>query len=691
MADTAENMQVSLAEQYQDLWDSSPSEPQLESFLSNRDPVAVDELAEILWIDQAQRWSRGAGRPVEEYLAAFPEVASQRDLKIDLVYGEYRARRTAGLNCPIESFCDRFPDLREELMRQLEFLSWLLVDAKVAEATDLQQPQKFQTFIIDSDATEPADESDDANEEDIAPLPFDDFELIELLGAGAMGEVHLARQKSLNKKVAIKILGRKHAADWSRVERFVREARAVAALRHPNIVGVHGIGRCPQGYFLVMDLVDGESLDRTISEHPLPVERVVEICMYVADAIDHAHKRKVIHRDIKPSNILIDSDNRVLVADFGLAKTFFTDRPVVSVEGQIVGTPNFMAPEQADPSRGDVTPATDVYGIGALLYMLLCGRPPVEGRSCVEVIGKVISAEPPKRPRDHMPAIPAAIDSLCMKCLEKEPSKRFATAAELRDALKNCLSNKPEPHTPPPDSWWQRNARYCKALAALAATACIVYGLSLIQGPGTTGGTPSPMPVAGPVDVKWHFDVFRAGDSARHLRITEVPGSIHTGDKIRIAAQLSREMYVYPYWIDSEGAIAPLGESPTGTSTVSVNIPGDAASGLPVEGTTGTELCVLVLRDKPLTAADEALLAKLPPTKKFPKFQYATVVVDDHAVPPPDDKVALLDKLNAQSRAVGKAQPLGGREAEAALAAWRKSMPADLGEVHYIAVSHDQP
>ena len=285
-------------------------------------------------------------------------------------------------------------------MRQLEFLSWLLVDGKGSDTADYQQPHQFPTFVIDDDPTTPAEEiGDDDAEEDFAPLPFDDFELIKPLGAGAMGEVYLAARRAWANESPSRFSAASTPPTGRAWNDSCREARAVASLRHPNIVGVHGIGRCPQGYFLVMDLVDGESLDRSAGEKPLSIERAVEVCMYVADAIDHAQQRSVIHRDIKPSNILIDSDERVLVADFGLAKTYFTDRPIVSVEGQIVGTPNFMAPEQADPSRGDVSPATDVYGIGALLYMLLCGRPPVEGRSCVEVIGKVISAEVPKRPR----------------------------------------------------------------------------------------------------------------------------------------------------------------------------------------------------------------------------------------------------------------------------------------------------
>ena len=227
---------------------------------------------------------------------------------------------------------------------------------------------------------------------------------------------------------------------------------------------------------------------------------------------------------------------------------------------------------------------------------------------------------------------------------------------------------------------------------ALAVTACAVYGVMLWQRSLEPRPPQEPVAATGPVDVKWHFDVFRAGDSAKHHRITEVPGSIHTGDQVRIEAELSRKMYAYPYWIDSEGNLTPLAdETQLGKSTTSINIPGETAQGLPVEGTTGTELCVLLLRDKPLTKADETRLAQLTPEKKFPKFQYATVVVDDHAVAPPADQVALLDKLKGQSRALGKAQPLSGREAEAALSAWRKAMPADLGEVHYIAVSHETP
>jgi hypothetical protein len=267
-----------------------------------------------------------------------------------------------------------------------------------------------------------------------------------------MGTVYRAIQVSLNKPVAVKVLEGVRMRRPQAVLRFLREGRSVAQLRHPHIVDVHGIGRTPsQGYFLVMDLVEGRDLDELIRAGAVSFSDV-GLLATVAEAIEHAHRKGIIHRDLKPSNILVDIEGRVLVTDFGLAKLLDDREAGLSLADEPLGTPSFMAPEQASRRWGQVGPRTDVYGLGGLLYAMLTGRPPYTGRSYTEVLAQVISEDLPLPPRQLRPETPPALEAICMKCLAKDPGLRLPTAEaaarELRAWIASASGAAPAPAAP---------------------------------------------------------------------------------------------------------------------------------------------------------------------------------------------------------------------------------------------------
>ncbi len=268
-----------------------------------------------------------------------------------------------------------------------------------------------------------------------------DYELIEELGRGGMGVVYKAHQRSLGRTVAVKMLLAGRFANEEFVTRFRGEASAAAMLRHPNIVAIHEVG-CEEGqHFFSMDYVAGRTLADIARDGPLPPRRAAEYVRTLAIAIQHAHQHGIMHRDLKPSNVLIDADDQPHITDFGLAKEITADIGL-TVTGQVLGSPGYMAPEQADPSRGKTGSQSDVYGLGATLYHLLTGRPPFMGRDYSETLHQLLMADPVSI-RLLNPAVPVDLETICLKCLEKEPPRRYASAQALAEDLRRFLAGEP--------------------------------------------------------------------------------------------------------------------------------------------------------------------------------------------------------------------------------------------------------
>jgi eukaryotic-like serine/threonine-protein kinase len=304
---------------------------------------------------------------------------------------------------------------------------------------------------------------------------FGDYELLEEIARGGMGVVYRARQVSLNRTVAVKMLLAGRVAIKDFVQRFRTESAAAASLQHPNIVAIHEVGFAEGQHFFAMDFVEGLTLGQLAAQGPLPARHATRYLKAVAEAIHFAHERNVLHRDLKPSNVLIDSaTDQPRVTDFGLAKRLEAETEL-TLSGQVLGSPNYMSPEQAVAKRGTIGKRSDVYSLGAILYHLLTGRPPFQGETLTDVLHQVVNDEPLK-PHLLAPRLPRDLETICLKCLEKEPARRYQTAEELANELGRILSD--EPIQARPVTGFEHAWRWCRrkpALASLSAALFLVF------------------------------------------------------------------------------------------------------------------------------------------------------------------------------------------------------------------------
>ena len=270
---------------------------------------------------------------------------------------------------------------------------------------------------------------------------FGDYELLEEIGRGGQGIVYRARQKSLNRLVALKIVGLGHRATETHLKRFRREAEAAARLQHPRIIPIYEIGERDGACYFSMKLEEGGQLDQVVRRGNISLRRAAEIIASLARTVHYAHERGILHRDIKPGNILLDAQGEPHLADFGLVRLVESDSTVTRTM-EVLGTPSYIAPEQAAGQNAQVTSATDVYGLGAVFYQLLTGHPPFAGGTTYETIRMVLETEP-RNPRLWNPKIDRDLTTICLKCLEKDPSRRFKSALELAEDLERWLKHEP--------------------------------------------------------------------------------------------------------------------------------------------------------------------------------------------------------------------------------------------------------
>jgi serine/threonine protein kinase len=271
---------------------------------------------------------------------------------------------------------------------------------------------------------------------------FGDFELLAELGRGGMGVIYQAKQKSLDRVVALKMLHSDPSPSATVLARFLGEARAAASLAHPNIVTIFQVGECTLGHYIAMEYIDGPTLETVMNKGPLPVPWAVGLLISVAEAVHYAHSKGIIHRDLKPANIMIDRQRRPVVMDFGIAK-LVGKASTLTHEGLIVGTPAFMSPEQARSGPIPVGPRSDVYALGAILYTLLAGRLPYDADTVLDTLLKVVSPDLPPPVRTLRSEVPGALERLCTKCLNKDPDDRPSSARSLADALRRIKARHP--------------------------------------------------------------------------------------------------------------------------------------------------------------------------------------------------------------------------------------------------------
>src|SRR5438105_6240220 len=321
-----------------------------------------------------------------------------------------------------------------------------------------------------------------------------DYELLEEVGRGGQGVVFRARQKSLNRTVALKVINLGQWASQAHLRRFRLEAEAAARLEHPGIVPIHEVGERDGSCYFSMKFVEGGQLDEVVRRKPMSIRQAAELIAKVAHTVHYAHEHGILHRDIKPGNILLDAKGEPHLTDFGLARLVESESSVTHTL-EVLGTPSYMAPEQAVGNNAAISSVTDVYGLGAVLYQLLTGQPPFAGGTTYETIKLLLDTEP-RKPRLLNPKIDRDLSTICLKCLEKDPKRRYSSALALAEDLERWLKHEPIQARRTGifargKKWVQRNpnsALLTASLVALAAAAgWIIWKSELIRQPLTTG------------------------------------------------------------------------------------------------------------------------------------------------------------------------------------------------------------
>jgi eukaryotic-like serine/threonine-protein kinase len=433
----------------------------------------------LLLEDQRRRWRLGQRALVESYVERQPALRDDAERLLDLIYQEVLLREQAGEAPRLDEYLGRFPQLASQLRVQFE------IEPVFHAGSGAAPPPTGDEPTVPQDGRSPT----------AGPLPqVPGYEVLGVLGRGGMGVVYRARHRALKRLVALKMVRAGDAADPEQCARFKAEAEAAARLQHPNIVQVYEVGEHEGRPLLALEYVDGGSLAQRLDGTPLPARPAAALVEVLARAIHHAHQHGVIHRDLKPGNVLLLSSGDPgastpgsplhgvvpKITDFGLAKQL-GDESGHTRTGAILGTPSYMAPEQAEGRPGAAGPAADVYALGAVLYELLSGRPPFKAATVLETLDQVRTAEPVP-PRRLQPNLPRDLETICLKCLHKEPEKRYAGADLLAEDLRRFGAGEPVLARPTPA--WERLLKWVRrrpAVAALVATA----GLALL---GLLGG-----------------------------------------------------------------------------------------------------------------------------------------------------------------------------------------------------------
>jgi WD40 repeat protein/predicted Ser/Thr protein kinase len=407
-----------------------------------------------LQADQRRRWLRGERRCIEEYRTGeFASLLDNVDHLLDLIYHEVMLREELGETPGLPEYQERFPHLAQPIADLFEVHA------------SLNEPD----WLVDD-----------------VPAPgtsFPGYDLIRELGRGGMGVVYLARQHDSGRLVAVKLLmARAQARDSDRLR---TEAEAVARLDHPNLVRLYDVGTWNGRPFFSMEYVDGQRLSDAIRGTPMPSRRAAEVAATLAQACHSAHERGVVHRDLTPNNVLIGADGEPRIVDFGLSK-LVTGGAGETLSGDVLGTPSYMAPEQADGRSKDVGPAADVYALGAILYHMLTGRPPFQAETALETLAQVANDEP-VTPRRLQLGVPRDLETVCLKCMSKEPARRYPTALAMADDLARHLAGKSVRARPMGAAgriarWARRRPAVASLLAASVLGAVLAFGVVAWEG-----------------------------------------------------------------------------------------------------------------------------------------------------------------------------------------------------------------
>jgi WD40 repeat protein len=459
---------------FEEAWQAG-RRPALDRYLPEGGPDRLAVLRELLHVDLERRQTAGDDARVEEYLQRYPELHACREAVLELIVAEHALRQLQDPARTPAAFLRRFPDYQEELIGRLG----------PAPAAGNAEP----CSAADAPTLVPVTPAGPGAASEVPAIAG--YEVLGELGRGGMGVVYQARQAGLNRLVALKMILAGAQAGPDDVARFKAEAEAVARLQHPGIVQIHEVGDHAGLPFFSLEFVPGGSLAQRLRGTPLPARQAAALIARLAWAVHAAHQAGIVHRDLKPANVLLQEGPDVPVGectpkltDFGLAKQLDSEHGRTR-SGALLGTPNYMAPEQAGGKVKAIGPATDVYALGAILYECLTGRPPFTAETPLDTVLQVLTDEPVP-PGRLVPKLPRDLETICLKCLQKDPRQRYATAETLADDL--CRFGKGEPIRARPISHGERALKWARRRPAaagliglgavtLAALAALIAGL----------------------------------------------------------------------------------------------------------------------------------------------------------------------------------------------------------------------
>jgi hypothetical protein len=467
-----------LLRRFEASWQAA-SDAEIAQFLPARDdPLYPPALIELVKVDQEYRWRRGEHRTIEDYIAQWPVLADRLEVLLELLEAE----------CVTRAVVDQLP-AREELRRRFPALGDQIDLAKVAaEAKDDPPAAAGASPSAQTSEDGPGGRKSSGDDWDGLQVgaAFGRYAIRELLGRGAMGWVYRAYDSQLEREVALKVPHFEPSDDPAVIGQFLREGRAAAKIRHPNVLPVFDAGQIDGIYHITMALIEGQPLVHALRARKFSCREAATLVWKLAAGLDTVHKAGIVHRDIKPSNVMIDRSGEPVLMDFGLARPLEAGARQVAGES-LLGTPAYMSPEQV---RGEPVEApSDIYGLGVLLYEMLAGQPPFSG-PLTRVLTRIADASPPPPPQSLRPDLDLGLEAICLKAMAKSSPDRYPTAADLADALYAYLEGRPDATVGGP-----RPRAAVSLILGLAIAAILLPGLAiLVQFNRTPNATPAGQP-----------------------------------------------------------------------------------------------------------------------------------------------------------------------------------------------------
>lgn len=415
-------------------------------------PDGVQQLPDSILDRQREAWLNGDRPAIDDLLVGTP-FEGDREAQLDLVYNEVVVREELGDHPTVDDYIQRYPHLKHDL--ELHF--------------EIHRAVRDQVLLDTSAPVEETALPNEKNSSSAPPSELSDYDVNRLLGQGAMADVYKARHRRLNRDVALKMFQTGRLLTSREAYRIRTEAEAMARLGHPNIVQIFEIGQKDGAPFLALELAEQGTLAQKLQKFPFTPRAAAELIETLARAVQHAHDRQVIHRDLKPANVLFTAGGVVKITDFGLAKVIREDEASAADAtrtGEALGTPRYMAPEQAAGDHDRVAETTDVYALGTLLYECLTGQAPFVATGVADTLQK-IRFDDPLPPRRLQSGIPRDLETICLQCLQKAPERRYASALHLADDLHRFLHFEPIHARPTPV--WEHVLKWCRRKPAHAA------------------------------------------------------------------------------------------------------------------------------------------------------------------------------------------------------------------------------